>query len=99
MALATLLHAHARVQAYRYVCYAVPLLRDDTRCRGWELLDWDKNKGGARCSDTWEYGGEAAGGGAAAGGVAGLDAQAARPRRKVPQPPETGALRGSCWDR
>lgn len=23
--------------------------------RSWRLLDWSKNKGGARCSDTWDY--------------------------------------------
>lgn len=62
------------------VCYSVPVfLCCDTGCRSWDLLDWDKNKGGARCSDTWEY------------GVGAAEGEAARPRRKVPQPPETGA--------
>ncbi|KAG2451792.1 hypothetical protein HYH02_003570 [Chlamydomonas schloesseri] len=43
--------------------------------RSWRLLDWEKNKGGARCSDTWLYpAATAAEGGLAAAPVAAVAA-------------------------
>ncbi|KAG2441761.1 hypothetical protein HXX76_003374 [Chlamydomonas incerta] len=38
--------------------------------RSWRLLDWEKNKGGARCSDTWVYPAAAAEGAAPAAAAA-----------------------------
>ncbi|PNW71513.1 hypothetical protein CHLRE_16g657450v5 [Chlamydomonas reinhardtii] len=80
--------------------------------RSWRLLDWEKNKGGARCSDTWVYPaaglgqgpavaavGEVAGGEFAggAGGVGGANAGPAGFAASAPHPMDPQPQEtGSC---
>ena len=83
------------------MCMCVCVCRMPRGCRSWRLLDWEKNKGGARCSDTWVYPaaglgqgpavaavGEVAGGEFAggAGGVGGANAGPAGFAASAPHP-------------
>ncbi|GLC49913.1 hypothetical protein PLESTB_000322400 [Pleodorina starrii] len=69
--------------------------------RTWRLLDWDKNKGGARCSETWLYadpdpqGGSGSGSGSSGGKAGG----GWLPRRQEPQPAEDGSCGSPSLER
>ncbi|GFR50261.1 hypothetical protein Agub_g12447 [Astrephomene gubernaculifera] len=60
--------------------------------RSWRLLDWAKNKGGARCSETWTYPATSATiATTSATTQQGSEQQGHEPGPVQPQPPETGS--------